>query len=70
MAIIGIALICISILYEFTANFFDLQSSITFTISNKESITNYVIPSILQTVLLLGFTSVIAFSGLNKKQLK
>jgi hypothetical protein len=70
MAIIGITLIIISVLYEFTSTFYDLGSSINFSNQHNESFTVYVVPSILQAVLLIAFTSVVAFSGMHKKPLK
>jgi hypothetical protein len=70
MAIIGIVLITLSLLYEFTNTFYDLCSSISFTNAHNISISQFVVPAILQLTLLIIFTLIIALSGLNKKQLK
>lgn len=69
-AFIGVGLIVISVLYEYIANFYDLSSSITFTTQHKSSMSEFVIPSILQTLLLIGFSLMLGLSGLSKKPLR
>jgi hypothetical protein len=69
MAYIGMFLIAISLIYEFVANFYDLGSSISFSIQNHSNISDYIIPAILQTVLLVTFTLVIGLSGLNRQKI-
>jgi hypothetical protein len=73
MGIIGLCLIVISIIYEFIANFYDLGSTIRFALlsNNKnDNIVEWVIPAVLQSIILIVFTLVVALSGLNKKSLK